>query len=336
MARSLSGLFCFLTLFWGSVLFIPVSAQTSDNTALSLPKVIPPSPEASALGKFGETPVSLYTGVPEINIPIYSIAFASGFALPISLSYHAGGNRVDEIASNVGLGWSLNAGGVITCTVNDNPDLGSTYEVPEPGTFTPSYSGDQNSDYVWANRMLGGIGSATGKDLQPDEFYYNFFSQAGKFVLDVNRKAHTIPHQKLDINYKSGGFFEVIDEVGNKYVFADLEVSRVSSTCNSDEIQPDFPSSFYLSQVVTPSKDTIRFEYTAVSYSYFQSVSETKKLGDYIYTIPGSPNMPASSYVKCLQTNIISGKRLSKIRASNGVEVIFDYNQAARYGAPHI
>jgi hypothetical protein len=34
-----------------------------------MPKIIPPSPEAASLFKFSEIPVSLYTGLPNIDIP---------------------------------------------------------------------------------------------------------------------------------------------------------------------------------------------------------------------------------------------------------------------------
>ncbi|RNC85968.1 MAG: hypothetical protein ED557_04155 [Balneola sp.] len=79
------------------------------------------SPTAYSLGKYGETPVSLYTGVPDISIPITTITGAS-YSLPISLSYHAGGIKAQEVASWVGLGWSLNAGGVITRSTRGDAD----------------------------------------------------------------------------------------------------------------------------------------------------------------------------------------------------------------------
>ena len=72
-----------------------------------------PSPTAAELGKYGDIPVSLYTGVPKIEVPVYTVETPK-LSLPISLSYHASGIRVGQEASVVGLGWSLNAGGVIT------------------------------------------------------------------------------------------------------------------------------------------------------------------------------------------------------------------------------
>src|SRR5687768_15138488 len=72
--------------------------------------VLPPSPTAASLGKYASIPVGHYTGVPNINIPIYTIS-SGPLQLPISMSYHAGGIKVEEVASAVGLGWTLNAGG---------------------------------------------------------------------------------------------------------------------------------------------------------------------------------------------------------------------------------
>jgi hypothetical protein len=78
-----------------------------------LPTIVPPSPEAASLAKFTEIPVSLYTGVPNISVPIYTIQ-QSGISIPISLNYHARGIKVEEIASRVGLGWALSYGGSIS------------------------------------------------------------------------------------------------------------------------------------------------------------------------------------------------------------------------------
>lgn len=69
-----------------------------------------PTPNAASLGKYGDIPVSHHTGVTNISIPIYTIQ-EGDINLPISLDYHSSGIKVDEVASWIGLGWSLNVGG---------------------------------------------------------------------------------------------------------------------------------------------------------------------------------------------------------------------------------
>ncbi|MEM9679886.1 MAG: hypothetical protein AAF901_06145, partial [Bacteroidota bacterium] len=78
------------------------------------------------LGRFGDVPVSLYTGIPDISVPLYTVK-SGHFEMPIKASYHAGGVQVSQEASFLGLGWALSAGGMITQSVNDWDDL-------EPGT----------------------------------------------------------------------------------------------------------------------------------------------------------------------------------------------------------
>ena len=83
--------------------------------------VSPKSPEAAALFKFIDVPVSEHTGIPSINVPISSISSGS-LSVNVSLSYHASGNKVAEIPNWVGLGWKLNAGGMISRKVHGLPD----------------------------------------------------------------------------------------------------------------------------------------------------------------------------------------------------------------------
>ena len=61
-----------------------------------------PSPTAHELGKYGAMPVDYYRGTPQISIPLYTLE-AGTMSLPISLSYHASGIRVNDMASWVGL-----------------------------------------------------------------------------------------------------------------------------------------------------------------------------------------------------------------------------------------
>ena len=49
-----------------------------------------PSPNVAALGLYGEIPVSKFTGMPDISVPIYEVPVGD-FKLPFSLHYHAAG-----------------------------------------------------------------------------------------------------------------------------------------------------------------------------------------------------------------------------------------------------
>jgi hypothetical protein len=93
----------------------PLSAQTASN------RVTAPSPTAASLGQFGDVPVSLYTGTPNIEIPIHELAGRT-LSLPISLRYSGGGLKVEDVGGWVGMGWALNAGGVITRTIRGTAD----------------------------------------------------------------------------------------------------------------------------------------------------------------------------------------------------------------------
>ncbi|WP_440135489.1 hypothetical protein [Chitinophaga sancti] len=104
---------------------------TYAQQGINLQVLTPPAPEVSAIGKFGLTPVDNFTGIPSISIPFYTIKEGS-LEFPIALQYHAGGIKVKEDASEVGLGWALNATGSIVSMVRGKPDF--------PGGFQLSYS----------------------------------------------------------------------------------------------------------------------------------------------------------------------------------------------------
>lgn len=107
MKRTIYILFCCL---WCAI----ATFAQSDNILIS--NVTPPSPHAQSMLKAGHFPVSGYTGVPDITIPLYTVQLKD-FSFPVSLSYNASGIKVNEEATRVGLGWTLNAGGVVTHTV---------------------------------------------------------------------------------------------------------------------------------------------------------------------------------------------------------------------------
>ena len=78
-----------LILVFSSGLHGQESFQALDNT-------IPPSPTAGSLVKTVQTPVSYYTGIPSVVVPLWEMK-GRKLNIPITLSYHASGIKVEKI-----------------------------------------------------------------------------------------------------------------------------------------------------------------------------------------------------------------------------------------------
>jgi hypothetical protein len=207
---------------------------------------ITPSPDAMGLAKYANIPINYYTGTPGINIPLASVG-GKEISVPVSLSYNASGHKVQEIASSVGLGWSLNAGGLITRIVRGLPD----------------------------DLSNGFCTSAGSSDTEPDLFYFNFLGQAGKFVFDKYANVITIPFRKVIIKpgiCKSGsnGTWEVIDENGFTYRFGVTSSEReTTTTTEKSGASKTVTSSWYLSEVISPNNtERVSFSYLYSQHSY--------------------------------------------------------------------
>jgi hypothetical protein len=83
-----------------------ISYSQWSRAIYNVPLVVPPSPTSASLGIYGVFPVSYYSGTPQIGIPIFEIKEGE-ITVPINVSYHASGIRVEDVASWVGLGWSF-------------------------------------------------------------------------------------------------------------------------------------------------------------------------------------------------------------------------------------
>jgi hypothetical protein len=287
------------------------------------------SPTAAALGKYGDVPVSSFTGVPDVNIPIYTVK-EGPLQLPISLSYHAGGVKLMEPASWVGLGWSLNAGGVITRSVQGAPDEYGTSGASSQTFGHFSNYGFNNYLYLdqdgdapqgnyqdWTNFANG------NKDGVPDFFFFNFNGYAGKFYFSDDRTPVIVPQQdfKIDYTYSPGESiqsFTITTTDGTKYIFGDD--GNVQGTAPIEKTNPwsldngisssKVISSWYLNRI--ESADglfSIRLKYQSENYGYFTIGSHPVNLA-YIQN-----NDHTGVY---LIKNIVSGVRLSKISFDNG------------------
>jgi hypothetical protein len=306
--------------------------QLGPNTMPDVGSQIPISPNAASLGKYGETPVSYYTGIPNISVPIFQIKSGS-LGLPISLSYHAGGVKVEEIASWVGLGWSLNAGGTITRQLRGLPDEGN-------GGYLQYYS--QLSQYLNQTMSLDDQATyfrqveAGTRDTQQDIFFFNLGGQTGKFILDSTGKALPIPNSRLKIelgNYMGQtACWKVTDLSGNQYFLCNKELSQAVPNGNG-ALSPlgssPVVNTWYLSKILNPlGTDSIVFNYEFSITHMNSSVSQTEY---YLYnSSQDCENKPTDSkYV----TSTITGWRLSQIVFNNGV-VNLIRNQQGRCDYP--
>jgi hypothetical protein len=285
-------------------------AQT--NTMPTLGAVIPVSPNAASLGKYGEIPVSYSTGIPNISVPIYEIKSGS-LKMPLSLSYHAGGIRVEEIASWVGLGWSLNAGGVITRQVRGLAD--------ESGGGYIYHSGDI-SDYM--NSVMNSTQKQAYKDditdgnidSQQDIYVYNLGGESGKFFIKPNGDILSIPFSKNKI-VGGGDSWTVTDVNGNNYYFTTKETTTTTpvyaGSVGPTSYMPTV-TAWYLTKIINAAAtDSINFVYETANTSMYTGVSQTK-----YYFVGSDPMCTGKSPDDAYSYSTISGKRLVQINFKNG------------------
>jgi len=306
-------------------------SQTQNSTRIDKSvNVIPPSPDAASLGKYGDVPVGLFTGVPQISIPLYSLKEGS-FDLPISLSYHSRGVRVTEIASSVGLGWSLNAGGVITRTVRGVPDESNTGYFYRDTRMAPL---TLPINYTLTNAQYASLESLAynNTDVDPDLFNYSFLGRSGRFFFDHNKNIHLITPEDIKIEVSTDlATWTIKDEMGNKYIFSTGE--QTTSSTNQDTQPETFISSWYLTTIITKEGRQFDFHYSEpTSITQGEMMSETDKY-TLIPTYISHPCYACPYYngliQKVVSTQTILSKKLQRIE-STGATIFFERSAQQR------
>lgn len=185
---------------------------------VQLQEKTPPSPNAGSINRYIDFPVNMATGVPNIQIPIYSIK-SGNISIPIVLSYHSGGIKVNEKAGWVGLGWSLNPGGSIIKKTNGLDDIyltsGTSNITPTQDYLHPDYTNiSYNPGYTnMTDAVEGFMNAGTGlkldsnlrfmgkiligqNDGEADDFNYTLPDRSGKFY--YNQKLGKFQTNKTD------------------------------------------------------------------------------------------------------------------------------------------
>ncbi|MBT1707600.1 hypothetical protein KK062_05170 [Fulvivirgaceae bacterium PWU5] len=281
--------------------------------------VVPPSPQAASLGKYAQFEVNMAYGVPNISVPLFTVS-SGDITLPAQLSYHAGGNKVNDEGSWIGLGWSLSLEGAVTRSVR--------------GAADESASTGFRNDAAWYSDVMTTAdipklqAAAAGiTDTQPDMFSYNFAGYSGSFVFNNSGGIRMVPFQPLKITPSYGSCsgtgaegsncilsFTIETPDGDKYYFEEIEATETSGEKGGAR---SFISSWYLSRIASANGDD------GVFYTY-QGLGQKK----YPFEISSSLTYSSSNGLSyssqttrpqtMMQTTIVNLKRLQRITFNNG------------------
>ncbi len=250
-----------------------VKAQdTSNDPSKFLPNITPPSPEAFKFSMYGNTPVGMFTGTPNINLPLFNYK-TTNLSVPYSLSYTSGGLKVDEINTKTGLGWNLIGGGVITRIIrNLEDDYDDDFAMKHLDITTVPESEMKNMYFYF-------FGEESGKDSQRDIFIFNFPGGSGKFYFDDNNKVVFLEKSDLRVELIptiGGGIYTFIITAadGVKYYFQETEQTMLN-TYGAGHATPSIKTTaWYMNKIVHPKGDEIYFTYNNITENYVQSESQ--------------------------------------------------------------
>jgi hypothetical protein len=307
-------LYCFLFV----LALTKVAAQDNANDPSKfLPNITPPSPEAFKFAMYGNTPIGLFTGTPNIQLPLFTYK-TNNISVPFTLNYSSGGIKVDDVNGKAGMGWNLIGGGVITRVIrNQEDDYYEDYPLKHFDiTSTPS-------DVM--NRLYFNFyGENYGKERERDLFMFNFMNYSGKFYFDDNNKVVFFERNdiKIEVINNPGDeiySFLVTTPDGVKYFFQEKEQTMLRTQGGGHSIPSIKVTAWYLNKIVHPKGDEVYFGYTNHTQDYIQAESQqaSKSFPDMQNCAPGQGYIKGITFSGIFSHSIrIIGKNLESITSN--------------------
>lgn len=264
------------------------------------------SPQSYAFEKYGNVPVSLYTGAIDLKIPLASIA-ENNVNIPITLNYDSSGFIPHKKSDAAGIGWSMLAGGRITRNLNGTADeyvgtgADDAYNLNPYGETVDMHGFLKGvkttpSTNIQAYNVNGGTGNTDGTfwwmgsipnryEGEPDEFSFNAMGLSGKFIVgnDGNVLVESNdPNIKVDLSQMAlyGGknfcvppvsIITLTDGNGTKYIFGgDLSKYEISY---SYSVLPEYPNDMFGGHPMISSFSLSKVIFTngrEITYNYEQ------------------------------------------------------------------
>ncbi|MCI5059094.1 MAG: hypothetical protein MRY83_23480, partial [Flavobacteriales bacterium] len=319
----------------------------------------PTAPNTSSLFKHNDIAVSNHTGTPSIALPIGSLS-SGKTSTNVSIVYHSSGVKVSEIASSVGLGWSLKAGGSITRSVRNMPDEGGrtpnvsncpgfyeTYGLNNLGTASDGTTIDSSNYYDYNGVSIWTAGSKGWLDTESDIYSFSFNGKTGSFYFDHNRNPVLKEHSnlKIEVYYDPNVnvlvnqhsrflYFTITDGKGIKYYFGGSDqkantsaIDRVyASSYQTNESRIPQVQTWHLVKIEDLNGNRIEFEYEAELFTS-RSLGTWSSDIDINTVFSGSSSSPFRHGKG--QNSILTHTqqaRLTEIRSSSST-ISFDYSK---------
>lgn len=268
--------------FWLALKFIYVESVSAQAPVMGTPlsNLIPPSPQAYSIGKYGSNPIGLHTGTVKFSLPMFNFD-AGGYQIPISLSYSSNGVKVDEIASRVGLQWRMDFTGVINRTIMGKPENGTG-----PQQFRPITHDVSNYEFY---NYLKVASAAVGGIFQYDQFSYSFPGYSGKFIFTEDSVVQ-IPHNNLIIRKTSHNDFLIIAPDGTRYEFGGgytetnhpVQFLGNGLNCSTESYVDGGITSWHLRKITLANGFDIEYDYTRVPPEYENNIASPENCVTYL------------------------------------------------------
>lgn len=271
----------YVFLFLFSFNFLLSEGQRNFSPTEGASTVIPPSPQSLMFEQYVNQPVDEMNGLCDIKIPLYEISI-NGLTIPITLSYHSSGIKYQQHDGDVGVGWSISAGGYrVSRSVFGLPDEQYPFYdqrqldeyIKTGGTYPQRRDNYLGSiDYSFGTVAFVELPKVNIMDGGYDQFTYMLPSSNGHFIItDRQTKQVGIIEQnpdKISINeFEENPVFlrdlKIIDNSGFIYALGgfDEKSSLLNEYSRGLNDTTGLSIGWPLRQIISPYNQTIDFKY---------------------------------------------------------------------------
>lgn len=315
-----------------------------------------PSPEVSSLGTYGQVPVSPFTGIADISIPIHTVK-AGNFSLPITASYHTANVKPNKTQGPLGLGWTLMAGGYIARTVRGYYDEKMDSQGVAHGFYghaskmknvTQSSFSEMTRDHF--------VSGDDYYELCADEFSFSFCGYSGNFYYNENNGWTVVSDYDIKVEFNPANGFVSFNQLkgrlhyngwnwsafnqryfnkftlttpdGTKWEFGGDNAVEFSISYYNRDNSDLIATAWRLTKITTPEKRVVNIEYDASLQTCELHYQPLYRFSYY----PGADNSIQYKTGRRGYTGfLLFPVNISKITSPNEI-VEFTYNRDWSYG----